>query len=95
MLSEEQNQQANQDSSNLDIEQMKKIEFLLYKVLDPEARERLNNVRLVNIERYLQVANFLINSAQRGKLELPVDDSTLKQILLQARDSRDFNIKRK
>ena len=84
-----------QNSSGIDIEQMKKIDLFLFKILDPEARERLNNVRLVNLERYLQVANFLIQSTQRGELEVPVDDLTLKQILLQVRDAKDFNIKRK
>jgi len=76
-------------------EDMKKIDLMLYRILDSNARERINNVRLVNIERYLQVANFLINAAQANKLDLPVDDSTLKQILLQAVNSRDINIVRK
>ena len=74
---------------------MKKIDLLLYKILDPNARERINNVRLVNIERYLQVANFLMTNAQENKLELPINDATLKQILLQTVNSREINIVRK
>jgi len=94
MPAEEQNQQSS-SQDQLDSEQLKKLDLMLYRVLTPEARERINNIRLVNSERYLQIANFLINYAQQGKLELPVDDRTLKQMLLQVSSSRDFNITRK
>ncbi len=84
-----------EQENQLTTEEMKKIDLMLYKILDSQARERLNNVRLVNLDRYLQVANFLVNAAQQNKFDLPVDDSTLKQILMQAVNSRDFNIVRK
>jgi len=77
------------------LEQMRKVEEMLYRILEPEARERLNNIRLVNMQRYLQIANFLVNVAQQGKIDVPLDDATLKQILLEATSSREFNIVRK
>jgi len=83
------------EQESINSEEMKKIDLLLYKILDPNARERINNVRLVNIERYLQVANFLMTNAQENKLELPINDATLKQILLQTVNSREINIVRK
>lgn len=86
-------QQTNENS--LDAEQMKKIDLILYRILTPEARERINNVRLVNLERYLQVASLLANASQQGKIDTPIDDATLKQILMQAINNRDFNIVRK
>lgn len=79
----------------LNQEEMKKLDLMLYKILESDARERLNNIRLVNVERYFQVANFLVNAAQQGKFDLPLDDASLKQILMQISNSREFNIIRK
>jgi programmed cell death protein 5 len=78
-----------------DAEQMKKIDLILYRILTPEARERINNVRLVNLEKYFQVASLLVNASQQGKIDVPIDDLTLKQVLMQAINNRDFNIVRK
>lgn len=76
-------------------EYMRQLDLMLYKILEPEARERLNNIRLVNLERYVQVANYLVNFAQTGKIEIPLKDKALKEILTQINTSRDFNIVRK
>lgn len=79
----------------LNQEDMKKLDLMLYRILTPEARERLNNIRLVNLDRYLQISSFLVNASQQGKFDLPLDDSSLKEILLQSSNSREVNIKRK
>ena len=79
----------------LNPEDMKQLDLMLYRILDSDARERLNNIRLVNVEKYLQVANILVKAAQEGKFDLPLDDASLKQFLLQVNNSRDFNIVRK
>ncbi len=85
----------NQEKKEIDFETLKKIEILLYKILEPEARERLNNIRLVNMEKYLQIASLLGNLYQSGKITEPLDDDSLKEVLLQTTRTRDFNIVRK
>lgn len=85
----------NSENKGLDLETLKKIELLLYKILEPEARERLNNIRLVNMEKYLQIASLLGNFYQSGKITEPLDDDSLKEVLLQTNKTRDFNIVRK
>ena len=82
-------------SEDVNAEDLKKIDLLLYKILEPDARERLNNVRLVNLDRYLQIANFLINATNTNKINLPIDDLTLKRILIETKESKEFNIVRK
>jgi len=87
--------QENENQEAINAEEMKKIDTILYRILTPEARERINNVRLVNLEKYLQIASLLVNASQQGKIETPIDDLTLKQVLMQAVNNREFNIIRK
>jgi len=56
---------------------------LLAKILAPEARERLNNLKMVKPDFIEQIELQLIQMAQTGKLPLPLSDAQLKQILLQ------------
>lgn len=71
------------------------IEMFLYRILSPEARERLNNIRLVNFERYVKISEMLVKLAQSGKLEKILTDADLKEILMQINVKKDFNIIRK
>lgn len=50
-------------------------------VFTPEARSRLNNLRLVKPQLAEQVEKYLIALAQQGKLKIPVEDEYLKEIL--------------
>ena len=51
---------------------------LLAKILAPEARERLNNLKMVKSEFAEQIEMQLIEMAQTGKLPIPLSDAQLK-----------------
>ncbi len=56
---------------------------LLNKILAPDARQRLNNLKMVKPEFTEQIEMQLIEMAQTGKLPLPLSDAQLKGILIQ------------
>jgi len=62
-------------------EEQKVIKALSRIVFTPEARSRLNNLRLVKPQLADQVEKYLIALAQQGKLKIPVEDAELKEIL--------------
>ena len=69
---------------------------VLLALLDPEARQRLMNVRLVKPELASAVENYLINAASTGRLNRPLSDEELKQLLLRIQQpKRDFKIDRR
>jgi programmed cell death protein 5 len=51
------------------------------KLLTPEARERLNNIRLVKPELAEALEQQIIALAQAGRIPVPVTDEFLKKIL--------------
>jgi programmed cell death protein 5 len=68
------------------------------KVLTPEARLRLNNIKMVKPEFAQQVEVQLLQIAQTGRVRLPIDDETLKKLLTQIQSQqskRDIRIRRK
>ncbi len=67
---------------------------ILRKVMTPEARARLTNVKLVRPELATAVEEYIINLALTGQLRGVVDDATLKQILyaIDSRTRREFRI---
>ena len=56
---------------------------LLKRILTPEARQRLANLKMVRPEFTAQLELQLIQLAQQGKLPIPLTDAQLKQILVQ------------
>ena len=88
-MSDEQRQvQAQQQ-----LEQQKQA--LLAKILAPEARQRLNNLKMVKQEFAEQIELQLIEMAQTGKLPIPLSDAQLKSILLQLQSrKRETKIRR-
>jgi programmed cell death protein 5 len=56
---------------------------LLKRILTPEARQRLANLKMVRPEFTDQLELQLIQLAQQGKLPIPLTDAQLKQILIQ------------
>jgi programmed cell death protein 5 len=56
---------------------------LLAKILAPDARSRLNNLKMVKPEFAEQIEMQLIEMAQTGKLPIPLSDAQLKGILMQ------------
>ena len=68
---------------------------LLAKILTPEARQRLNNLKMVKQEFADQIEMQLIDMAQTGKLPIPLSDAQLKQILIQLQSrKRETKIRR-
>ncbi len=76
-VSDEQRQTAAEEK----IEAQKQA--LLKQILSPEARQRLNNLKMVKADFTEQIELQLIQMAQMGKLPMPLSDAQLKQILLQ------------
>jgi len=74
-LAEEQAQAQQQ----AEIEKQKQV--ALRQVLTPEARQRLNRIKLVKPEFVNQLELQLIQAAQSGKLRLPITDEQLKELL--------------
>lgn len=75
------------------VEQQKQA--LLRKILSPEARQRLTNLKMVKPEFTEQLELQLIQLAQQGKLPIPLSDAQLKQILVQLQtQKRETKIRR-
>ncbi|AWR97708.1 DNA-binding protein [Acidianus sulfidivorans JP7] len=71
-----------------------KKEALLRVILTPEARQRLNNVKLVKSDIAEALEDQLIALAQSGRIRVPITDDELKEILSQLaeQNKRDFKI---
>lgn len=54
---------------------------MLNQIMTPEAREKLNNIRLVKPDRAVQVESMVINAAQSGQLEGRITEDQLKDLL--------------
>ncbi len=68
---------------------------LMAKILSPEARQRLNNLKMVKKEFAENIEMQLIEMAQTGKLPIPLSDAQLKQILVQLQSrKRETQIRR-
>jgi programmed cell death protein 5 len=68
---------------------------LLAKILSPEARQRLNNLKMVKRDFAEQIEMQLIEMAQTGKLPIPLSDVQLKSILIQLQSrKRETTIRR-
>jgi len=81
-LSEEQQQTEQQKAYET------QKEDALRNILTYEARQRLNRLRLVKSTFVEQVELQLIQIAQTGKIQLPIDDGHLKQILEKLQPTR-------
>ncbi|MDH5416303.1 MAG: DNA-binding protein [Nitrosopumilus sp.] len=76
-------------------ESSKQKEQILKQILSPEARLRLNNIKMVKSELSELVEQYLIGMATQGKLPGQISDDQLKQILLSIQQpKRDFKINR-
>ncbi len=67
----------------------------LRRILTPEARQRLANLKMVRPEFAAQLELQLIQIAQQGKVKLPIDDDQLKEMLRRLQSGRkDIRIRR-
>ena len=82
-------------SQEKDAEQNAQKESILRQIISSEARNRLNNVRMVKPDLASLVENYLLNLAAQGKITGQISDEQLKQILSSAQQpKRDFKINR-
>jgi programmed cell death protein 5 len=68
---------------------------ILRVILTPEARERLDNLRVVKPELVEALEQQLIALAQSGKVRIPITDEDLKRILeaIYKQTHREFRIR--
>lgn len=72
------------------------IQLILKQVLEPEARERLNTIKLTKPEFARAVEQQLVMLAQSGRLRQRITDEQLKALLAQiVPEKKDFTIRRK
>jgi programmed cell death protein 5 len=83
------NDQPNEDQINA------QKDMLLKQILSPDARLRLNNVKMVKPDLANMVENYLLGLASQGRSPSQITDDQLKQILLSAQQpKKDFKINR-
>ena len=68
---------------------------LLRRILTPEARSRLTNLNMVKPEFTKQLELQLIQLAQQGRINIPITDEQLKELLVRLQaGKRDYTIRR-
>lgn len=68
---------------------------LLRRILTPEARRRLTNLNMVKPEFTQQLELQLIQLAQQGRINIPITDEQLKELLVRLQSGRrDYKIRR-
>lgn len=88
-----QGQQLQQQLKEQEIEAQ--IKLIITRILTPEARERLGNIRLARPQFARQIEIFLIQLHQAGKLPQKLADEQFKQILEKLKqEKREFSITR-
>lgn len=75
-----------------------KKQALMRRILTPEARQRLANIKIVRPDYAEQLELQLIQVAQSGRVKLPISDDMLKRLLIQIisqQKQRDIRIRRR
>jgi programmed cell death protein 5 len=95
-----QRQAYDQQAMEEEVERQRQIEsqihIVLMEILEPEARERLNTIKLTRPEFAKAVEQQLVMLAQSGRIRQRITDEQLKELLKQLTPSKkDFKIVRK
>ena len=87
-----QEQQQKQTEQGLELQK----QALMRRILSPEARQRLTNLKMIKRQFVDQIELQLIQLAQAGRLSIPVTDEQLKDILSRLQTQRrNIKIRRK
>jgi programmed cell death protein 5 len=93
-LQRQQQQQVAVDEQRRQIEEQRAA--LMRRILTPEARDRMGNLRVAYPDLARAVEDQLIRLIQAGQITEAVDDATLKEILRRvAPHKREINIERR
>ncbi|MFB0522208.1 MAG: DNA-binding protein [Candidatus Bathyarchaeia archaeon] len=86
-----QEQEKTQRAQQLEMQK----QSLLRRILTADARQRLTNLKIVKPEFANQLELQLIQLAQQGRVEIPMTDEQLKEILIRLQSQRrDIKIRR-
>jgi programmed cell death protein 5 len=79
-----------EEQQKADVQQEIEVQkqLMLRKILSPEARQRLTNIRMVKPEFAAQLELQLIQLAQTGRLRIPIGDAQLKEALAHLQSQR-------
>jgi programmed cell death protein 5 len=90
-------QRLAEEQKRIQIQQQMEMQkqAILRRILTPEARQRLTNIKMVKPQFASQLELQLIQLAQAGRLNIPVTDKQLKIILKHLQSQkRDIRIRR-
>lgn len=86
-------QGAQQEQARAEFEAKKQA--IMRQILTPDARERMNTLKMTKPELVNNVEMQLVQLAQSGRLTAKIDDAKLKTLLLQVQPKkREMQIKR-
>jgi programmed cell death protein 5 len=95
MLELQQRMAAEQEQAQAQQQLERQKQALLRRILTPEARSRLTNLNMVKPEFTQQLELQLIQLAQQGRINIPITDEQLKELLVRLQSGRrDYKIRR-
>jgi len=95
MLELQQRMQDEQRQAQAQQQMENQKQSILRRILTPEARSRLTNLQMVKPEFTQQLEMQLIQLAQQGRINIPITDEQLKELLVRLQSGRrDYKIRR-
>jgi programmed cell death protein 5 len=99
-MAQMQQQAGDQQAMQAELERQERaksqLQVILMQILEPDARERLNTIKLTKPEFAGAVEQQLVQLAQSGRLKQKITDTQLKELLRQlAPAKRDYSITRR
>lgn len=69
-------------------EQEAKIRVLLKSLLEPDAYDRMSNIKISSPELHSKLASIIVNLAQRGQIKKKITEEQLKMLISQILSQR-------